>query len=189
MRRSTLETKQIEAKQKAMDMEIVEKLHSESSLDLEPTDPSTGFIQSQGHYILHAAYWFILTFVVEFIDEDSYKCFAQKKRATGALYFEEVESFPIINTVGIWVKYLHAVCFVVMLLSNVWVPKKMTSNSLAIKLILNFITVPLYIFIIFWFESGLEDLRYKFDKTSTLDNPVLYNEGTMCVSKDMGNIE
>jgi hypothetical protein len=76
-----------------------------------------------------------------------------------------------------------------MLLSNVWVPKKMTSNSLAIKLILNFITVPLYIFIIFWFESGLEDLRYKFDKTSTLDNPVLYNEGTMCVSKDMGNIE
>lgn len=59
-----------------MDMEIVEKLHSESSLDLEPTDPSTGFIQSQGHYILHAAYWFILTFVVEFIDEDSYKCFA-----------------------------------------------------------------------------------------------------------------
>jgi len=46
MRRSTLETKEMEAKQKAVDMEIVEKLHSESSLDLEPTDPSTGFIQS-----------------------------------------------------------------------------------------------------------------------------------------------
>ena len=76
-----------------------------------------------------------------------------------------------------------------MLIANIWVPKKMTSNSLAVKLVINFITVPVYIFMIFWFESGLEDLRYVFDKSSTVEEPVMFSDKTVCVSKDMGNIE
>jgi hypothetical protein len=117
----------------------------------------------------------MLTFCVEFIDEDTYMCFAKEGNT-----FIEKPAKPIINTVGQWVKYLHLVCFFFGVAANWWVPKVLTSNSLAIRLVLNFVTVPVYIYTIFWFESGLEDLRYKFGKDSTVSN--LEIKGTVCVS-------
>jgi hypothetical protein len=54
-----------------------------------------------------------------------------------------------------------------MMASSWYTPKKLTSNALALKLTINFVTVPVYIFMIFWFQSGLEDLRYVFAKDST----------------------
>ena len=164
-------------------MAIVEKLHSKT-FDYEVTDPSTGLIQSQGHYLLHIVYWFMLTFVVEFIDEDSYNCFAKEDGK-----FVSMPARPIINDVGHWVRDLHLICFIMMLASSWYVPKVLTSNAHALKMTLNFVTVPVYIFMIFWFQSGLEDLRYVFDKESTLIDVKLYHDTTICVSKDMGNIE
>jgi len=125
----------------------------------------------------------MLTFCVDFIDEESYTCWAKNEDGT----FKEEPAKPIINTVGEWVKYLHLVCFFLGIAANWWVPKKLTSNSLAIRLVMNFVTVPLYIYTIFWFESGLEDLRYKFGKESTVSKLTI--NGTVCVSKEMGNIE
>jgi len=144
--------------------------------------------------MLHLAYWIMLTFCVEFIDAESYKCFAKEKmvdaktgKETGTWVWNEVESTPIINYVGEYVKILHLVCFFFGLVATWWVPKKLTSNTYGLRVVLNFVTVPLYIFTIFWLESGLEDLRYKFKKESTHTD--LRVNGTVCVAKEMGNIE
>ena len=126
----------------------------------------------------------MLTFVVEFIDEDTYSCFGRENSK-----FVSMPASPIINDVGRKVRDLHLVCFFFMLASSLYVPKVLTSNAHAFKMTINFVTVPVYIFMIFWFQSGLEDLRYVFDKTSTVQNVKLYHDSTVCVAKKMGNIE
>lgn len=104
----------------------------------------------------------MLTFVVKFIDEDSYTCFGKD-----GVNFISKPAEPVINKVGHVVRDLHLVCFFMMMASSWYTPKKLTSNALALKLTVNFVTVPVYIFMIFWFQSGLEDLRYVFAKDST----------------------
>jgi hypothetical protein len=66
-----------------------------------------------------------------------------------------------------------------------YVPKVLTTNTNVIKLFLGFISVPLYIFMILWLESALEDDRIKFESGP----PAFKTKGTVCVSKDQGNVK
>ena len=53
---------------------------------------------------------------------------------------------------------------------------------------MNFVTVPLYLFVIFYFEFGLEQLRFKVKEGSTIENIMIEEDSVICVSRDMGNI-
>ena len=75
-------------------------------------------------------------------------------------------------------------CFFLMVIAANYVPKKFTTNSNVIKLFLGFVTVPMYIFMILWLESALEDDRIKFVQGP----PDFKIKGRICVSKYMGNV-
>lgn len=80
---------------------------------------------------------------------------------------------------------LHLVCFILLVTAANYVPKKLTTNTNVIKLFLGFVTVPMYIYMILWLESALEDDRIKFEA-----GPPNYKvKGTVCVSKYMGNVK
>lgn len=72
--------------------------------------------------------------------------------------------------------------------SNYYVPSKINANAMSIKIFLNFVTVPMYLFVIFYFEYGLEKLRFKVKEGSTTENPIIEDGSVICISRDMGNI-
>jgi hypothetical protein len=106
-------------------------------------------------------YWFILAFVVQYRDEDSFTCVEQDKKTGKFIVIEGVTS--AINTACVYVMGLHLVCFILLVTAANYVPKTITTNSNVIKLFLGFVTVPMYIFMILWLESALEDDRMKFE--------------------------
>jgi hypothetical protein len=61
-------------KDKAAVVELIGELRAKKQGDVQPIDPSAGLILTQGHYLLHLVYWFILCFVVKFRDEESFTC-------------------------------------------------------------------------------------------------------------------
>jgi hypothetical protein len=81
---------------------------------------------------------------------------------------------------------LHLACFILLVIAANYVPKKtLSTNAYVVKLLLGFITVPLYIFMILWLESALED-----DRLKMVEGPPDYKiKGRICVSKDMGNVK
>lgn len=81
--------------------------------------------------------------------------------------------------------WLHFVCFVLLMTAANYVPKKITTNTNVFKLFLGFVTVPMYIFMILWLESALEDDRIKFIKGP----PNFQTKGKVCISKDQGNVK
>ena len=90
-----------------------------------------------------------------------------------------------INQACHFVQWLHLLCFVLLFTASNYVPKKLTTNTNVIKLFLGFISVPLYIFMILWLESALEDDRIKFESGP----PNFKIKGKVCVSNDQGNVK
>lgn len=43
---------------------LIGDLRAKKKGDVQSTDPSAGLILTQGHYLLHLVYWFILAFQV-----------------------------------------------------------------------------------------------------------------------------
>ena len=166
------------------DQILILKLIASIKSRLDPVDPSQGLIQSQGPHTFHLAYFIVLQFIVKYIDEESYTCFNQIE---GNFKEQEDPGIPILNQVGRFVAKMHFVCWLCMVTAKFYLPKSLSSNSLSLTLILNFLTVPIFIFIIFRFQHGQELTRFKVQEGSTVDD--LKIMGTICVSKDNGNIK
>ena len=165
-------------------LELIGQLRNDKRQNLQPNDPSAGLILTQGHYIVHLVYWFMLTFIVEFRDEDSFTCLQQDESGN----FVEIPGVHShLNRACHFVKDLHLVCFILMVIAQNYVPKKMTTNVHIIRLFMGFVTVPVYIYMILWFESALEDDRVKFLEGTA---PPTFNvKGRVCVAKFMGNVK
>jgi len=43
---------------------LIGEVRGKKKGDVQPNDPSAGLILTQGHYLLHLVYWFVLAFVV-----------------------------------------------------------------------------------------------------------------------------
>ena len=133
------------------DQIFILKLIASIKSRLDPVDPSMGLIKCQGPHTFHLAYFIVLQFIVSYIDEDSYTCFDQINEN-----FEQQNDpgIPILNQMGKLVAKMHLICWLCMVLARFYLPKRLTSNSLSFTLILNFLTVPIFIFIIFRFQHG-----------------------------------
>ena len=89
-----------------------------------------------------------------------------------------------INKACKYVEWLHLLCFAALVIATNYVPKKLTTNTNVIKIFLGFVTVPLYVYMILWLESALEDDRIKFESGP----PNIKTKGRVCVSKSDGNV-
>ena len=49
---------------------------------------------------------------------------------------------PVINKCVCCAQLLHLTCFISMVASKLYMPAKLTSNAMSVKLLLNFVTVP-----------------------------------------------
>ena len=96
---------------------------------------------------------------------------------------------PVINKCATYAMLLHLACFAFMIASKLYMPGKLTSNAMSIKILLNFITVPFQIFIIFELEFGREKLRFKIKEESCEDKLIISHGGPICVSKNWGNVQ
>lgn len=97
---------------------------------------------------------------------------------------------PVINKCARYVMILHLVCFLLMTSSKLYLPSKLTSNAMSVKVLLNFITVPFQLFIIFYLEFGWEQLRFKIgDASECKESLIISGGGPVCVSKDWGNVK
>ena len=58
-------------------VDLIGDVRGKKTSDVTVHDPAAGLILTQGHYLIHGVYWFILTFMVQFRDEDSFTCVEQ----------------------------------------------------------------------------------------------------------------
>ena len=125
-----------------------------------------------------------MQFHVTLIEEDSFTCFIQKDNGE----FEAIneKKRPYLNQVCQRVKNIHLFCFLLKIISYNYVPERVGTNSLVLKMFMGFITTPMYIYCILWLESALEDQTLNFLEGSTQDKVLV--DGWFCISKDMGNI-
>ena len=56
------------AEKKAKLIQAIGEIEAYDSADLEPVDPSSGLILSQGHYILHLVFFIVMSTLVQGID-------------------------------------------------------------------------------------------------------------------------
>jgi len=164
-------------------VDLIGDVRGKKNSDVTVHDPAAGLILTQGHYLIHGVYWFILTFMVQFRDEESFTCVEQDVE-TGE-YIVIPDSKSEINRACSYVKWLHLVLFFLLLISHNYTPTTITTNTNVTKYLLSFITVPLYIFMILWLESALNDDRIMFEQGA----PDFKTKGTVCVSKDMGDVK
>ena len=175
-----------EAARKMM-VDLIGDVRGKKDSDVTVHDPSAGLILTQGHYLVHGIYWFVLTFMVQFRDEESFTCVEQEKGEDIVVgeYTVIPDAKSEINKACQYVKWLHLILFFLLLISHNYVPSHITTNSNVTKYLLSFVTVPLYIFMILWLESALNDDRIMFEQGA----PDFITKGTVCVSKDMGDVK
>ena len=164
-------------------VDLIGDVRGKQNSEVTVHDPAAGLILTQGHYLIHGVYWFVLTFFVQFRDEDSFTCVEQDEE-TGQ-YTAIPDSVSEINRACEYTKWVHLILFFLLLISHNYVPSQITTNTNVTKYLLSFVTVPVYIFMILWLESAQNDDRIMFEEGP----PNFKTKGTVCVSKDMGNVK
>lgn len=163
---------------------LVGKFASEQPTDLEPVDPSTGIILSQGHIVFHLVYFIMINYFVEFEREDGHTCFE---------YSEEEGDYtiiptrtPKINKAVNAVKWIHLLCFLCLAFCENFIKERVSSAFYVTRILIGFFTVPLYIFSILWLMSVDDAWRFKFTPDSTMDNYKAM--GDFCINMNGGNV-
>jgi hypothetical protein len=66
------------------------------------------------------------------------------------------------------VKWIHLVCFILMFIRSNWIPKTLTVDIQVLRIFISFVTVPIYIYLIFWILIEQDNDKIEFSKKSTI---------------------
>ena len=139
----------------------------------EPEDPTVGFIQSQGHYLMHLAFGISTIFVTR----------AQKEPVTCTFKDDGVEQTMTYDLKGalneelFYLMLIHFACFTLILISNYKECRDLESHY---TVLLKLFSVILYTFIILKAQDTLVRVKLMFGKEDIVCN----NNETV----DMGSV-
>ena len=115
----------------------------------------------------------MITFFVEFEDEDGRNCF-ELESGSGM----EAKDYKMIddpwasngNKAVRTAKWIHLICFICLIIRENTVDLQIETRTFVTKILLGFITVPLYIFSICWLIITKDEMRFMFDPASTKED-------------------
>ena len=180
-----------------------EKEEEKSKLSpLYPTDPSQGIILAQGHFVFHFALFITSIVIVEMGTPDFY-CYYNaydglskpgdwlrlKKREAlikEELGFGEDEAINPYNQTVIYLRWMHLICAIFQLVSNIDVTERLNSNNYIVKKLLVFVTVPYYIAAILG-SIFIYDFS-RIPEAMSGDDVLVYAKRPLCFSSYQGNV-
>jgi len=169
---------------------------------LYPTDPSQGIILAQGHFVFHFALFITSILIVDMSTPDFY-CYyntnsqslkpgkgarLEKREALikEALGYGEDEAINPFNQTVIYLRWMHLICAIFQLISNIDVTERLNSNNYIVKKLLVFVTVPYYIAAILG-SIFIYDFS-RIPEAMSGDDVLVYAKRPLCFSSSQGNV-
>ena len=183
--RYSLRMRKLENESKGLDESDEDKGEdAKVSYPLMPNDPSAGFIEVQGHYIVHFAFFIALQLFVDFRGEKF--CFDRSKTGTWTKASDAKVAEYDMNTIATFLKWMHLVIGIFQMVGMFAPPRKLSVNLHILKKLLVFVCAPVYIFAILkaQYDIFFDRVWYKAGSTKTAFT-LAY---PLCVNQSEGNV-
>jgi len=154
-----------------------------------PNDPSAGFIEVQGHYILHFAFFIALAAIIDFRG-DSY-CFNQvsnewKQIGEVGKPTADVNIYNQTNEIGWNLMIMHLLICLFQLFGMYTPTKKISTDFHVTRKFFIFFSSPFYIFEIFRAQHSVHNDTIRYKTGSTLSEYTV--DGFVCIPQKQGNL-
>lgn len=118
---------------------------SEISYPLMPNDPAAGFIEAQGHYLIHLSFLIAMVCFVDPSDSKSF-CFTQTNAAKSEWQMTKVDDGA--NALIIRFKWVHLVIALFQMFGHLQIAKYSQMTFFLVKKFCIFASSPIYIYLI-----------------------------------------